>query len=101
MVNHRSIVLMYVYMLITLGIYFIYWYVSTKNDMNKDFGADIPTAWLLIIPFAGFYWMYKYYEAFASKVKKDNNGILYFILSFVSPVSLVMPGIVQSELNKH
>ncbi|MDE3059103.1 MAG: DUF4234 domain-containing protein, partial [Bacteroidota bacterium] len=42
---------------ITLGIYSIVWYVSTKTEM-KQRGADIPTAWLLIIPIADLYWLW-------------------------------------------
>lgn len=83
-------------MIITLGIYAIYWAVSTKNDINS-LGAKIPTAWLLIIPIANLYWMYKYCEGFSERVKKDDNAVLWFILSVF--VGIIMPAIVQSELN--
>ena len=35
--------------LITFGIYSLYWQVKTKGEMNS-LGADIPTAWLIVIP---------------------------------------------------
>ena len=95
--KNRNIFLVYVLMIVTLGIYGIVWTVKTKNEMNR-MGAKIPTAWLLIIPIVGIYWMYKYCEGFAH-VKKDNNTLLYFALYFF--VGFVMPAIVQSELNKH
>jgi len=97
MVKHRNIFLVYLFSIITFGIYAIYWMVSTKNEMNK-LGAKIPTAWLLIVPIANIYWTYKYCEGFAEHVKKDNNGILWFILYIL--VGIIMPAIVQSELNK-
>ena len=83
--------------IITLGIYAIYWAVSTKNEINS-LGANIPTGWLIIIPIANLYWIYKYSEGFAQYVKKDNNTLLWFILYIL--VGIVMPAIVQSELNK-
>lgn len=49
MVKNRNIFLVYLFSIITFGIYSIYWLVSTKNEMNS-LGAKIPTALLLIIP---------------------------------------------------
>lgn len=96
-VKHRNIFLVYLFSIITLGIYAIYWLVSTKGEIN-GMGAKIPTAWLLIIPIVNIYWLYKYSEAFAQTVKKDNNVALWFILFLL--IGIIMPGIVQSELNK-
>ena len=97
MVKHRNIFLVYLFSIITLGIYAIYWMVSTKNEINS-LRANIPTAWLLIVPIANLYWIYRYCEGFAQKVKKDNNTLLWFILYIL--VGIIMPAIVQSELNK-
>ena len=96
-IRERSILLVYLFSFITFGIYALYWMVSTKRDMNS-LGASIPTSWLLIIPIANLYWMYKYCEGFALYVKKDNNTVLWFILYIVA--GIIMPAIVQSELNK-
>ncbi len=97
MVKHRNVVLVYLFFMITFGIYGIYWLVSTKNEMNS-LGAQIPTGWLLIIPIANIYWVYKYCEGFAQYVKKDNNAVLWFVLYIF--VGIIMPAIVQLELNK-
>lgn len=96
-VQKRDIVMVYLLGFITLGIYFIYWFVQTKNEMNA-MGADVPTAWLMIVPIANLYLMYKYCEAFSVYVKKDDNAIMWFILYVI--VGIIMPAIVQSELNK-
>ena len=96
--ERRNILLVYVLGFVTLGIYFLYWYVVTKNEMNNKLGADIPTAWLIIVPVANLYFTYKYYEAFSEKVKKDNNAVLWFVLAYL--VGIIMPAIVQSEFNK-
>jgi ABC-type transport system involved in cytochrome c biogenesis permease subunit len=97
MVKYRNIFLVYLFSIITLGIYAIYWAVSTKNEINSK-GASIPTGWLLIVPIANLYWIYKYCEGFAEKIKKDGNTLLWFILYVL--VGIIMPAIVQSELNK-
>ncbi len=96
-IKNRNIFLVYFFSIITLGIYGLYWLVKTKEEM-KGLGAEIPTSWLLIIPIGNLYWMYKYCEGFATKVKRDNNTILWFILYIL--VWIVVPAIVQSELNK-
>ena len=97
MIQKRDILVVYLLSIITFGIYSIYWEVKTKDEINS-LGADIPTAWLLIVPIANIYWLYKYADAYANKVKKDNNGVLWFIVFWF--VSIIMPAIVQSDLNK-
>ncbi len=97
MVKNRNLLLVYLFTIITFGIYFIYWQISTKNEINS-LGANIPTGWLVIIPIANIYWLYKYCEAFSEKVKKDNDHVLWFLLFFF--VNIIMPAIVQTELNK-
>jgi ABC-type transport system involved in cytochrome c biogenesis permease subunit len=96
-IRERNIVLVYLFSIVTFGIYALYWSVSTKRDINS-LGASIPTSWLLLVPIANIYWMYKYCEGFSQKVKKDDNAVLWFILYMV--VGIIMPAIVQSELNK-
>ncbi|MDA3856389.1 MAG: DUF4234 domain-containing protein [Candidatus Woesearchaeota archaeon] len=98
MVKHRNLIVGAILTVITFGIYIIYWLVSTKNEMNEELGAQIPTAWLLIIPFVGIYWSYKYCEGYAKYAAKDNNTWLYFILWIF--VGFVIPPIVQIKLNK-
>ena len=96
-IKRRNIFLVYIFSFFTFGIYLLYWLISTKNEMNR-LGADIPTGFLLIIPIANLFWVYKYCEGFATKVKKDNNTLLWFILYIL--LSIIIPAIVQSELNK-
>ena len=96
-IKQRNVFLVYLFGILTFGLYFWYWAVSTKNDINSV-GGDIPTAWLLIIPIANIYWVYRYCESFANNIKKDNNHILWFILYIL--IYPIMPAIVQTELNK-
>jgi len=96
-IQHRNIVTCILLAIVTFGIYGIYWAVKTKDEINS-LGAQIPTAFLLIIPIANIYFVYKYAEGFAIYVMKDKNTILWFVLYLViAPVAAIL---VQIELNK-
>ncbi|MBR2543300.1 DUF4234 domain-containing protein [Candidatus Saccharibacteria bacterium] len=97
MIKKRSVLAVYLLSIITLGIYGIYWQVKTKEEL-KSLGADIPTAWLLIIPIANIYWTYKYADGYSTKLKKDNNGVLWFLVFYF--IGIITPAIVQTDLNK-
>jgi len=85
MIN-RSVAAVVLLPFVTFGIYTLYWYVSTKGELNQK-GAQIPTAWLLIIPFVNLFWIFKYYEG-AEQVTSDKvNGVLMFVLALlVTPI---------------
>ena len=59
--QHRNPIMVILLSLITLGIYTLVWSARTKNEMNAK-GAQIPTAWLLIIPFVSYFWLWKFSE---------------------------------------
>jgi len=96
-IKKRNIVVVYLLIFITFGIYAIVWEVKTKGEINS-LGGNIPTAWLLIVPIANIYWAWRYCEDFGKYVKKDNNGVMWFVLYVL--IGVIMPAIVQAELNK-
>jgi len=96
-IKKRNPVLVVIFSIITLGIYLIYWFVQTKEEI-KSLGADIPSAWFIIVPIGNAYLLYKYLDGFSEYVKKDGLGIVWFLAAFVFP--FVLPVIVQVELNK-
>lgn len=75
----RSLSSIALLMFSTLNFYSIYWWVVTKNELNK-MGAKIPTAWLRFIPIASMYFHYKYAQAFSKYVDRSNSPIAYFVL---------------------
>jgi len=83
--------------IVTLGIYSLVWFVKTKNEMVQA-GADIPTAWLIIIPGANIYWMWK----FSAGVEHVTAGKMSGVMGFICLLLLGTIGsmIIQSELNK-
>ncbi|MBL8970348.1 MAG: DUF4234 domain-containing protein [Myxococcales bacterium] len=77
--KQRSPIAVFFLPIITFGIYGLVWLVKTKNEMNES-GAEIPTAWLLIVPIANLYWFWKYCEG----VQKISRG------SMSAPVALLL-----------
>jgi len=96
-IKKRNPALVVIFSIITLGIYFIYWAVKTKEEI-KSLGADIPTVWFIIVPIGNLYLLYKYCVGFSEFVKKDRMDVLWFLVAVT--VFPVFPVIVQTELNK-
>jgi len=102
MVKYRNPVLVILFTIITLGIYGIYWLVSTTNELRRltSIAPDPLALFLLLIPvlniFVGIWYYWKY-----SKAVEEISGvqaILLFLFWIVfSPVSMI---ITQVELNK-
>jgi Domain of unknown function (DUF4234) len=93
----RSGVAVIVLTLIAFGIYSLIWHVKTKDEMVRE-GADIPTAWLLIVPIANIYWYWK----FCGGVEYVTRGKLSQAVSFLLSILLGVIGsaIIQDSLNK-
>ncbi len=95
--QHRNPIMVILLTIITLGIYSIYWLVTTKIQMNTK-GAQIPTAWLLIIPLVNIYWLWKFSEGVELVTNKGMQTAVAFLLVWI--LDIIGPGIVQNELNK-
>lgn len=97
MIEKRSLGTMAVLFIVTLGFYLIYWLVVTKDEINSR-GAQIPTGWLAIIPFANIYFLYKYAEGFARFILRDESQTVpyFLLLLLVLPIGMF---IVQDKLN--
>jgi hypothetical protein len=97
-VKYRSVGMDYLLGLVTLGIYPIYWYIATKDEINS-LGGNVPTGFLLFVPIINFYWMYKYCEGFSNYVAKDNNPAKWFLITFFA--GFLNPFLMQPEYNKY
>jgi hypothetical protein len=95
--KHRSPAAVLILSLVTFGIYGIYWEVKTKMELAR-LGAEIPTAWLLIIPIANLYWIYKYAVGVEKVSGGKTSAVLVLILMLL--LSVVGMAILQSEYNK-
>ena len=94
--EHRSPVMVFFVSLITFGIYGLVWYVKTKNEMNAK-GAQIPTAWLIIIPIANIYWLWKYSQGVELVTNREMSvGVAFVLILLLSVIGIA---IVQSKFN--
>ena len=101
-VKYRDMWIQVGLMIITFGIYGIYWFYQTAVEL-KELAADRraePALWtiLLFVPLAGLYSYYKYGELY-EQVSPDrfNRWILWILWIFFSPAVWL---IVQIELNR-
>lgn len=95
--ENRSPLAVVLLTLVTFGFYGLYWEVSTKIEMvNK--GADIPTAWLIIIPIANIWWLYKYCMGVEKVTEGKMSGVMALVLMFV--LSVIGMAIIQDSFNK-
>ncbi len=95
--KHRDIFAVIVLTIVTLGIYGIVWMVKTKNEMNS-LGAEIPTAWWIIVPIANIWWLWKYSVGVEKVTKGKITGILAFVVMWL--LAVIGMAILQSEFNK-
>ncbi len=95
--QHRNPIMVILLSLITLGIYTLVWSVRTKSEMNAK-GAQIPTAWLLIIPFVDYFWLWKFSEGVEVVTsKKMGAGVAFCLLFFLGVIGMA---IIQDKLNQ-
>ena len=93
---NRSPVMVFIYTVITCGIYAIVWQVKTKDEM-VSLGATIPTAWLLIVPFANLYWLWLYWVG-VEKVPggKTSSAVALLLLFLLGPIGMA---VIQNSFN--
>ncbi len=93
----RSVVAVILLTIVTFGIYALVWSVKTKGEMVRA-GADIPTAWLLIVPIANIYWQWKWAGGVEHVTRGKSSQAVTFILMFL--LGIIGMAIIQSALNK-
>ena len=97
LMTKRSPFLVFLLPIITFGIYGIIWYVKTKDEMNAK-GANIPTAWLLIVPIANLIWLWNYGKGVEQVTAGQTNAATVFILVIL--LGSIGMAVAQSNFNK-
>ena len=102
MVKYRNPILVIVFSIITLGIYAIYWLVSTTNELRK-MTSSAPNPWLLLlflVPLVNIFvaiWYYWKYSKAIEEITSFDHVLLFILWLLVSIAAMV---ITQIELNK-
>jgi Domain of unknown function (DUF4234) len=95
--TERNPILVFLLPVLTLGIYGLIWLVKTKEEMNQH-GAEIPTAWLLIVPIAQLWFLWKFSEGVGTVTRGEMGGGLAFLLLLLT--GSIGMAVVQSSFNK-
>ena len=95
--TERNPILVFLLPVITLGIYSLIWLVKTKDEMNEQ-GAAIPTAWLLIIPIAQLWFLWKYAEGVGTVTRGELGGAIAFVLLLLT--GNIGMAVIQNSFNK-
>lgn len=82
--------------LVTFNIYTLAWYASTRGEM-KRLGADVPTTWLIIVPFANLWWFWKYSEGVEYVTDRGMSTVSAFLLLIL--LGSIGMAIVQDNFN--
>ena len=100
--KRRNPVIVVILGFITLGIYQIFWFVTTRNAM-KRLGIPIPTAWLIIIPFVNIWWLWKYSQGVEMFTGRHISAVMAFWLVFLLEIcgfGCVSNALLQNEFNR-
>ncbi len=104
MVKYRNAFLVFLFSVITLGVYAIYWAVSTTLEL-KEKSDKAPNPWLLLlllVPFVQIVAMIYYYWMYCTALEEATKGkasrVPYFLLLLI--LGAIGMAIVQLQLNK-
>ncbi len=96
--TQRNPGLVFLLAVVTFGIYGIIWVVTTKEEMNASADAGVPTAWLIIVPFANFWWLWKFSGGVDKTTKGGmSGGFSFILLLLLGAIGMIF---VQMALNK-
>ena len=102
MIKRRNVIMVPILFIITLGIYGLYWFYQTADEMirhNKQENEN-PLVWLILalIPIVNLVAIWKHTQAVELMTEKRVSGVVLFILWLIfSPAALIWT---QAELNK-
>lgn len=110
--TNRSVASVIIFSIITCGIYGIYWFVVTTNDIEsslkrKDGSVSSGgTCFLLSIVTCGIYMYYWYYKQGArlaqlqqeNRITPKDNGLIYLLLGIFG-LGIIADVIIQSDIN--
>jgi hypothetical protein len=88
--SHLSLGKFFLLTAVTFGLYPLFWFARTKDEMNR-LGADVPGAWMLFIPLANLFFLWKYAAGAEHVTGGDTSQVGAFALLLVlGPIGMMM-----------
>lgn len=100
MIEERNPVHAMIFSIITLGIYAIYWFYRTSDDMKEESGRNIsPGFWTLglFVPIINFVIFWKYSHLVEEVVGKHSGALIFLFWVVIPPAGIYL---VQEDLNE-
>jgi len=82
--------------IITFSIYEIIWLARTRGEMVR-LGADIPTTWLIVVPFVNIWYLWKWSAGVEHVTKGGSQGMVVFLVTWL--LGPIGNAIVQDTFN--
>jgi hypothetical protein len=95
--TRRSPAMVILLSVVTCGLYIILWFVSTKDEMVRK-GAQIPSAWWMIVPIGNIWWTWKWAGGVEHVTRGKTTQPVAFIAVFL--LSTIGAPLMQSGLDK-
>ena len=81
---------------VTCGLYQMFWFYNTSEEMKAKYQADIPT-FILFFVFSPF-WIWKWAQAVEKVTKGSLSGVMAFVYIFgLGPIGAMM---IQNKFNE-
>ena len=95
--RQQSPISVFLLTLVTFGIYGIFWLARTRGEMVR-MGADIPTTFLIIVPLANIWYMWKWSKGVEHVTGGKMQGVIAFLLQWL--LGAIGDAIIQDSFNK-
>jgi hypothetical protein len=96
----KSLAIQVVLMIVTLGLYTIYWHYSTAKQLNDGTDYNISPALVTIAIFIPFGILYTWWKTGkAAEAVTDQNGAILFLFFFLGITSPLSWYFIQSGMN--
>ena len=93
----RNPALVLVFSILTIGVYAIYWFTSTRSEMMAT-GSTIPPPWHIVVPFKNVIYLSKWCEG----VERVTKGAMttpqaMMMIIFLGPIGIMK---IQQKFNE-
>ncbi|MFW5739396.1 MAG: DUF4234 domain-containing protein [Myxococcota bacterium] len=97
MMIHESPVKIILLTMVTCGLYAIYYFYKSAEELNAR-GAEIPAFWWMFIPLLGLLWSWKWAQGVEKVTGGQQSAVMTLVfLMFLGPIGQYL---VQSKLNQ-